>query len=51
MIAFVGYSGALLGPDQVAALHRLATRFELLTPEEWAATAPQVVEQTNSWAG
>lgn len=51
VIAFVGYSGAAMGPDQIEALHRLASRFELLSPAAWAATGPQVVEQTTGWTG
>ncbi len=51
VIAYVGYSGAGMGPDQIAALHRLASRFELLSPDAWAATEPQVVEQSNGWTG
>lgn len=49
VIAYVGYSGAGLGPDQVEALHRLAARFVLLDPAAWAATEPQAIPQDTSW--
>lgn len=49
VIAYVGYSGASAGEAQVAALGRLANRATLLSPAEWAATGPQVVEQSNEW--
>lgn len=49
VIAYVGYSGNVLGPDQVAALGRLAQRVERLDPEAWASTRPQVGEQKNDW--
>ena len=49
VIAYVGYSGDELGDDQVAALERLANRVTTMSEEDWSATSPQVVIQTNSW--
>lgn len=51
VVAYVGYSGNIPGPDQVAALHRLATRAELIDPEAWVATQPSVSDQENDWVG
>ncbi|MEV0718487.1 hypothetical protein [Asanoa sp. NPDC050611] len=47
VVAYVGYSGALLGADAVAALHRLAVRSRPLSDVEWRAAGPQTVDQTN----
>ncbi|MDO8390295.1 MAG: hypothetical protein Q7V57_07385 [Actinomycetota bacterium] len=49
VIAYIGYSGTNMGDDQIAALGRLANRASLLSPAEWSATDPQVVEQSNEW--
>jgi hypothetical protein len=49
VIAFVGYSGNVLGDDQTAALARLARRTIVVSPDAWEATVPQVVEQRNEW--
>lgn len=49
VIAYVGYSGNDFGDDQLVALARLANRATFLSPEEWSATEPQVVIQTNQW--
>jgi hypothetical protein len=47
IVAFVGYSGNGLADEQIKALARLAARTAVLPPAEWAATQPQVVNQTN----
>jgi hypothetical protein len=47
VVAYVGYSGAMLNDDAVAALHRLAGRARPLSDREWRAANPQTVEQTN----
>lgn len=49
VVAYVGYSGNVPGPDQIAALGRLAERTDLLDPDAWAATGPSSTEQENDW--
>lgn len=49
VIAYVGYSGNNLGSDEIEALARLANRATFLSSEDWSATGPQVVTQTNRW--
>lgn len=47
VVAYVGYSGAELGAQAIAALHRLAARAHPLSSTQWQATRPQTAEQTN----
>ncbi|MGW0583620.1 hypothetical protein ACWD25_48705 [Streptomyces sp. NPDC002920] len=47
VVAYIGYSGALLDEGAVAALRRLAARTRLLSPEQWQATSPTTNDQTN----
>jgi len=47
LVAFIGYSGAALDDNAVAALRRLAARSRLLTEAEWTATAPRTVNGRN----
>ncbi|MFE4420854.1 hypothetical protein [Streptomyces sp. NPDC056817] len=41
VVAYVGYSGASLDKNALAALHRLAERTRILTPGQWQSTHPQ----------
>jgi hypothetical protein len=45
--AYVGYSGAELDDDAMAALRRLAERGCVLTAAEWRATGSQTISQIN----
>lgn len=47
VVAYVGYSGAVLNGDAVAALRRLAARTRPLSAAEWKAINPTVSDQTN----
>jgi hypothetical protein len=47
VIAYVGYSGAMLDSDAVATLRCLAGRTRMLTRPEWDATRPAVLDQVN----
>ena len=49
VVAFVGYSGNVVGDEQIAALVRIAERAVLISPSDWAATEPQTVAQVNDW--
>ncbi|MFN0028770.1 MAG: hypothetical protein ACKV2O_16540 [Acidimicrobiales bacterium] len=49
VIAFVGNSGNEPGADQISALHRLAERAQLWSPDQWATSNPGVVAQPNEW--
>jgi hypothetical protein len=48
VVAHVGYSGAALDDDALAALHRLAERSRVLTAAQWRATGPQTINQINA---
>jgi hypothetical protein len=45
VVAYVGYSGAELDDEAVAALRRLAGRVRTLTTAEWRAMNPQTFDQ------
>lgn len=47
VVAYVGYSGSMLGDKAVAALRRLAERTRALTDEQWQSVNPQTADQTN----
>jgi hypothetical protein len=47
VIAYIGYSGGQLSDDATAALLRLAARARPLTAQQWQATGPTTVDQTN----
>jgi hypothetical protein len=47
LVAYVGYSGAELDADAVAALRRLAGRVRTLTDAQWRALDPQTIDQVN----
>lgn len=47
VVAYIGYSGAALSDGAVAALRRLAERSRPLDDEQWRATRPITVDQTN----
>jgi hypothetical protein len=51
VIAYIGYSANPLvsEPSTVDAMARLAERVRLLSPDEWSATNPTAVTQTNRW--
>lgn len=49
VIAFVGYSGSNLGDQQIDALARIAQRVAIVPPDDWRATQPQAVTQSNEW--
>lgn len=46
VVAFVGWSGASAGPDQIAAIGRVAQRLRLLDEAGWQATEPQPIDDT-----
>ncbi|MET7451377.1 hypothetical protein ABZT03_05635 [Streptomyces sp. NPDC005574] len=50
VVAYVGYSGAQLDEGAIAALHRLAARTRLLSPEQWQATSPATGDQSNDFS-
>jgi hypothetical protein len=45
-LVIVGWSGAAQGPDQIAAVQRIASRLVLLDQQAWSAGAPQVIDET-----
>jgi hypothetical protein len=47
LVAYVGYSGADLDDEAIAALQRLAGHARALTSIEWQATNPQTTDQIN----
>lgn len=47
VVAYVGYSGAELDDEAIAALQRLAGHARALTSIEWQATNPQTIDQIN----
>ncbi|MGW4946171.1 hypothetical protein ACWEOZ_31835 [Actinoplanes sp. NPDC004185] len=47
VVAYVGYSGSSLTDGAVAALLRLAQRSRPVNDQQWRATGPQAVEQSN----
>ena len=48
VVAYVGWSGAEMSPNTVAALRTLAQGAHLLTPRQWLATKPDLNEQENN---
>ncbi|MHC3474730.1 hypothetical protein ACYF6T_39395 [Streptomyces sp. 7R007] len=44
VVAYVGYSGAALDSEAVAALHRVAERTRLLDARQWLSTNPQIID-------
>jgi hypothetical protein len=48
VVAYVGYSGALLEDGAVAALHRLAERAGLVSPSRWQSLQPGVIDGVNT---
>ncbi|WUP23969.1 hypothetical protein OG860_08785 [Streptomyces sp. NBC_00267] len=49
LVAYVGYSGAVLDDDAVAALRRIAERTRLLSPRQWRDTRPTTLDQVNDF--
>jgi hypothetical protein len=47
VVAFVGYSGAELDDEAIAALRRLAGRARIVADAQWRATGPQMSYQVN----
>ena len=48
MVAYVGWSGAPVSAEAVTALRTLAEGTYILTPSQWLAAKPQLVDQENS---
>jgi hypothetical protein len=51
VVAYVGWSGAEMSPKAITALRQLAAGSYLLTPRQWLATKPELVEQENDPTG
>jgi hypothetical protein len=51
VVAYVGWSGAEMSTKAITALRALATGSYTLTPRQWLATKPELVEQENDPAG
>ncbi|WP_162931207.1 hypothetical protein [Streptomyces sporangiiformans] len=49
MVAYVGYSGALLDDGAVAVLRRLAERTRLVSAQQWEATRPTTLDQVSDF--
>ncbi len=51
VIAYIGYSAnpVFSDPSTIDAMARLAERVRILSPDEWTATNPMAVTQTNRW--
>ncbi|KAB2346385.1 hypothetical protein [Actinomadura rudentiformis] len=49
MVAFVGYSGASMNDDAVAALRRVAERTRLLDEQQWRSTGPHTTDGVNDF--
>ncbi|MFI0448484.1 hypothetical protein [Actinomadura sp. 6N118] len=48
-VAFVGYSGARMNDDAVAALRRVAERTRLLNEQQWRSTGPHTTDGVNDF--
>jgi hypothetical protein len=51
VVAYVGWSGAEMSTKAIAALRALAGGSYMITPSQWLATKPELVEQENNPAG
>ena len=49
VIAYIGYSANPNAADTTDDMARLAERARFLSPDEWTATEPQVISQSNQW--
>lgn len=49
VVAYVGYSGALMDDAAIASLQRLAERSHPLTAARWRATKPVLIPQSNAF--
>jgi hypothetical protein len=49
VVAYAGYSGALLDQGAVAALRRLAERTRLVSAQQWEATRPTTPDHVNDF--
>ena len=48
VVAYVGWSGAPVSAEAVTALRTLAEGAHILTPSQWLATKPELIEQENN---
>ncbi len=51
VVAYVGWSGAEMSTKAITALRELAAGSYMLTPSQWLATKPELVEQENDPTG
>ena len=51
VVAYVGWSGAEMSTKAITALRALAAASYMLTPSQWLATKPELVEQENDPTG